>query len=259
MGDHHRGLASLAPTEGLEDQRFRLGVDGAQGVVEDEDRRVVDERAGKSHPLPLPPGESHAPFPDLGVVALLELQDRVVHGGDRGRLVDLPFSRARTAETDVVPQRLRVEEGLLHHRGDLSPNFSKLQAGQVVTIDGDRSLLGIVKTKEQVRDGRLPGTRGTEEGQGGPPLNLEGDLIENEVRTTISEGDAIERDRPSGDGKRPDRPHRRRAFPGVLQDHPDAIDGHQSLAELGEDSTHHANRPDEHRHRGQEEVEGADW
>ena len=63
------------------------GVDGAGGVVEDEDARVVEEGPGQGDPLALAAREREAPLADDGVVALREVLDELVGlGGPGGRL-----------------------------------------------------------------------------------------------------------------------------------------------------------------------------
>ena len=48
-------------------RRLGLEVDGAGGLVEDQDRRVLQESARERHALPLASGEGHAALADLRV------------------------------------------------------------------------------------------------------------------------------------------------------------------------------------------------
>ena len=51
------------------DQPLALGVQVAGGLVEDQHRGVLEDRARDRHPLALAAGQLHAPLPDQGVVA----------------------------------------------------------------------------------------------------------------------------------------------------------------------------------------------
>jgi hypothetical protein len=55
--DRDRRPASQQAAEPLEDQRFRLGVEGGRWLVKQQDRRVTDDGAGNRNPLPLAAGE----------------------------------------------------------------------------------------------------------------------------------------------------------------------------------------------------------
>ena len=52
-----------------------LGVEVARGLVEDQDARVGEDRAGDAESLPLAAGELEAALADEGVVAFGELLD----------------------------------------------------------------------------------------------------------------------------------------------------------------------------------------
>ena len=60
---HQRGQAGL-------DHPFAFGVEVAGGLVEDEDLRVGQDRAGDGDPLPLAAAELHAALADERVVAV---------------------------------------------------------------------------------------------------------------------------------------------------------------------------------------------
>ena len=59
VGDHDDGLAQLAdePVEEIQDDRRRVGVEGAGGLVGEDQRRVVDQRSRDGDPLLLASGE----------------------------------------------------------------------------------------------------------------------------------------------------------------------------------------------------------
>ena len=81
--------------------RLALGVERAGGLVEQQDRRVLQEGAGDGDPLALAAGEARARLADQGVVAVRQGGDEVVGGGGAGGGLDLGRGRARPGVGDV--------------------------------------------------------------------------------------------------------------------------------------------------------------
>src|SRR5207245_11197746 len=75
--DQERRAASHQAIHRLEDYRLGLHVDGARGLVEDQQRRVLEEGARQRDPLPLAARELHATLPDGCVVPLGEPLDEL--------------------------------------------------------------------------------------------------------------------------------------------------------------------------------------
>lgn len=116
--DDQRGATPGVLAQPVVDLRLHPGVDGRRGVVEDEDRRVADERAGESHPLALSPGEGEALFPDDGVVPLGQPFDELVGPGDPGRRPHLLVRRVRDAVRDIGAHGVGEQQALLEDEAD---------------------------------------------------------------------------------------------------------------------------------------------
>ena len=100
-GDH--GLALHQRRERLLDRRLDLRVERRGRLVEDQDRRVLEDHAGDGDALALAAGELDAALADMGVVAapaamVLELQDEVVRVGERA-----PRARSRPRDASGRP------------------------------------------------------------------------------------------------------------------------------------------------------------
>ncbi len=85
MGDEEGGAALHEVRERGLDVGFAFGVEGAGGLVEDEDGGVFEDGAGDGEALAFAAGETHAFFADDGVVALGHAQDEVVGEGHAWR------------------------------------------------------------------------------------------------------------------------------------------------------------------------------
>ena len=70
-------------------------VDGAGGVVEDQQPGTADDGAGQRQPLPLAAGEGGAALADPGVEPLGQRGDEAVGGGHAQRRPDLVVGERR--------------------------------------------------------------------------------------------------------------------------------------------------------------------
>src|SRR5690606_7718665 len=116
------GAPLLHLRQALQDARLGLRVYGRQGVVEDEDGRFADERAGDGGALTLTARERHAAFAQLGLVTARELLQLVMQlrqlGGALHAGAQLLGGRFRQAVSDVLRYGNREEERLLRHQPD---------------------------------------------------------------------------------------------------------------------------------------------
>ena len=69
MGDGDHGLALHQGRERLLDRRLDLRIERRGRLVEDQDRRVLQDHPGDGDALALAAGELDAAFADMGVVA----------------------------------------------------------------------------------------------------------------------------------------------------------------------------------------------
>ncbi len=108
------------------DPLFHLHVDGAGGVIEDEDGRVDQKGPGDGDALALPTGECVPAFADHGVVPLGQLSDESVGTGRRGGCDDLIVGGVGTPVRDVVADGDGEQEGLVEHHPDVGPQARRV-------------------------------------------------------------------------------------------------------------------------------------
>ena len=73
----------------LLDQPLRLGIEGRGRLVEDQDRRVLEQRAGDRQPLPLAAGQPLSALADRRLVAFGLRGNEVMRVGGARRGLDL--------------------------------------------------------------------------------------------------------------------------------------------------------------------------
>jgi hypothetical protein len=83
--DQEDGAARQCAARAFEEFDFALRIEHRRRLVEDQDRRILEQRARQRDTLLLPARQSHAPVADQRVVALRQVDDEVVRaGGARG-------------------------------------------------------------------------------------------------------------------------------------------------------------------------------
>ncbi len=120
LGDDERRALRIFRLQRRLDAAFRLHVDGAGAVVQNEDGGLDKQGAGDGDALLLPAGEIDAALADFGVVAAGQRGDKVVGLGHLGRGDHLVVAGVGPSVADVVADRAGEEHGLLQRRADLA-------------------------------------------------------------------------------------------------------------------------------------------
>jgi hypothetical protein len=97
VGDQDRGAAGHQPLQRRLDLGLALGVERAGGLVEQQDRGVLQEGAGDGDALALAARQARPGLADDGVVALGQVQDEIVGGRLARRRLDLQLAGAGRA------------------------------------------------------------------------------------------------------------------------------------------------------------------
>ena len=99
--DKKGGPANHQPFHGFNTCSLGLYIDRAGRLIEDQNRCVLEKRAGKSNPLAFAAGETHAPLAHKRFVPVRKSQDELMSIGSLGRSYDLRFAGARFRVRDV--------------------------------------------------------------------------------------------------------------------------------------------------------------
>ena len=132
-----------------------LHVDGAGGVVEDEDGGVVEQRARDGDALPLAARQRVAALAHLAVEPLRERVDELLGARGARRRPHVVVGRVGTAVGDVVAHAGREQERLVEHQADGRAQAAHGEVAHVVAVDEHRALGCVVEAREQ------PGDRST--------------------------------------------------------------------------------------------------
>ena len=172
-----------------------LGVHRRGGVVQDQDTGILEQRAGDGDALLLPSREGDALFPDQRVVAIGEGEDAVVDGSCPGGGLDLGIGDLPAyAVGDILADGSREEERLLLDDADLLAQEVARVVVKLDAIEGQAAAGVLVEAGQQVDQGRLAGTGGTQQGNDLARLAVEADLLQRRAVLIVLEADILEDD-----------------------------------------------------------------
>jgi hypothetical protein len=146
-----------------DDRGFAVRLDAACRLIQQQDGRVGEERAGDADPLLLTAAESHAPLANARVVAAGELADKLVGIRRPGCGDDLVHRGLGVPVADVVQDRVVEEKRLLLHQGEMAAEALALNAPDVAPIEHHAPAERVVEAKQQAQDSRLAGSAGPAE------------------------------------------------------------------------------------------------
>ncbi len=182
MGDHQRGAPGHQAGQRLLDQVLALCVEGAGGFIQQQDRRIHQQRPGNRQALPLPTGKPDAALTQGRLVALRQLPDEFIGIGTAGGCLDFRQGCLGPAIADVGLHRATEQRGVLRHQGELAAQLVRVEGGNRLAIEQDAPLLWVVKTQQQIEQGRLACTRGANQGNGLPWFDGQAQAIDGRHR-----------------------------------------------------------------------------
>ena len=157
MGHQQQGLAGQDLAEALLEPALGAVVHGAGRLVEHQDRRLEQQRAGDRDRLALAAREALAALADVQVEAERMARDEVLDAGDLRRAQHRLIVGERRAERDVVAHRAMEQEHVLQHAADVAAQVGGIDLAQIGAVDQHRALVGLVEPQHQLLDGRLAG------------------------------------------------------------------------------------------------------
>jgi hypothetical protein len=173
-------------------QALGLRVEGRGRLVEDEHRRVTENRAGDRDPLLLAAGEAVASLAHDRVVALRQRCDQLVDLRGTGGCLDLLVGGIGLGEAEVLAHRGMEEVGLLRDDPDGRGERLEREVAHVDAIDRDAAPRRVVQARDQVGARRLSGSRLPDERGLRARRDGERDVLERPGRVVVAEPHAVE-------------------------------------------------------------------
>ena len=156
---------------------FRVHAGGR--LVQNKDFWIVQNRARNRDTLPLAAGKPLPPLADLRVVAVGELQQKLVTVGGFGRAHDLVHRGVGLGVSDVVADRAGKEIRFLQDDAELPAKILPLDVANVHAIDQDASVGHIVEAGEQVDDRGFARAAVSDQTDHLARFHVEGEVVQN--------------------------------------------------------------------------------
>ena len=190
VGDDEHRAPAHEDAQGLLDLVLGLRVRHGGGLVEQEDRRVLEEGAGDGQALLLPAGQARLLAEDRVIAVGQRLDDRIDAGGGRGG-ADLLVGGIGPGEGDVVADGRPQELGVLEDEGHGAEELALAHVAQVGAADAHGPGVRVGEARDEGGQGGFARARGAEQSGHGSRLEGEGGVVDGEG-LPVGVGDMID-------------------------------------------------------------------
>ena len=149
-------------------------VERVRRFVENEDRRIADDRASQGDPLLLAARQPYPSRAEHRVVLRWQPFDEIVGVGLPGRIHDFVVSCIEPAVGDVVPHGRVEEVHVLTDQRELAAPRREIEFGKRTAVKKDRAVGRVHEAKNQFDNRGFPATRQSDQGGGLARSNGEG-------------------------------------------------------------------------------------
>src|SRR5581483_250728 len=150
-------------------------------LVEDQDRRVFEDRARDREPLALTAGELEPELADDRVVALRHRHNEIMGVRRLRRSDDVLHALRRVAVRDVAPHRIVEEKGVLRDHAYLGTQRFQREVADIVAVERDFSRGDVVEARHEIGEGALADARYADDGDHFPRTYFEIDIFQDEL------------------------------------------------------------------------------
>src|SRR5262249_26320599 len=158
------------------DRLLRARVEGRRSLVEDQDARVLQQRARDRDALFFSARELQAPLAHLGFVAFGQRRNEIVDVRGARRLMYFRVTRLGPAAADVVEDRAVEQHRVLRNDADRRAQARLLEALYRETTHQEVAGRDVVEAVEQPRERRLARARVADHRHTMPGGDGEGDI-----------------------------------------------------------------------------------
>lgn len=223
--------------DGLHHVGLGLRVQRARRLVEQEQRRVLEERAREREPLALAARQGEAALADDGLVALRQAQHELVGAGRAGGGLDVGEGGLGAAVGDVLADRGGEEDGLLQDDRELRAQVGEAVVAQVHAVEADDARGRVVEAREEAEERGLARAARAGDADAAARGDRRGGVREDGAPARVRVDDVLEGDVAGGPGERPCA----RALghvDGGVEEAEDAVERGEALLDAGGAAAH---------------------
>jgi len=175
-------------------EQLGKGVDVRGGLVQDQDARIGQERAGEGYQLPLADAEVLAALANYGFVARGQLRDQLMGADDTSGVLNLGIRRGQAAIANVVANRPGEKKRFLQDHADLRAKRLLCYVADVISVDEHLPAFHVVEPLQQAGNRALPRAGRPNDGDGLPGFDVQVEIIEHGHIRLVAERDVAELD-----------------------------------------------------------------
>ena len=184
VGDRQRGAVLDELGDRLVDAALAVRVDLRGRLVEDQNRRIAQDRAGDGDPLLLPARKRRPVLSDHRFVTVRQVADELVHKRLLRSRQNVRLLRPPEPVSDVLGDGGVEQDRVLRNEGYLPPHRADGILRDIAPVDKDLTFCGIDQARQQ-RDQRcLTAPVGSHDGEGLAGVYLEVDILERVLGST---------------------------------------------------------------------------
>src|SRR5947207_1492451 len=140
MGDHQRGAMMHQFLQRRLHQRFALGIERRCCLVEQQQRRVAQDRTRNGDTLALPSRQRHAAFAELRLESTRQAADEFGGVSKLGGTLDLGVIGIGPAEADVFARGRGEHHGILGHQRDTRTQLARISRSDRNAVERDHTM-----------------------------------------------------------------------------------------------------------------------
>ena len=153
-----RRPARLQPRQRGLDLLLGIGIKRRRGLVEKQDGRVLQHRAGNRDALALTTREAVAHGANPRVIAVIKRHDEFMRRRRAGRRLDIRARRLGAAKADIGGDRIIEQHGILTDQRQVAAQAGKRHLGYIGAVDRDRPGGSVEEAWQQIDHRTLAGT-----------------------------------------------------------------------------------------------------
>src|SRR5271166_26134 len=194
VGNDNGGSALAERPQSVLDRLLGFRIERRGRLIEQDNRRVLEEGAGDRDALALTAGKLHAALAAGRVVSVFETHDEVVRIGRLGRGDDLLLAGARPAHRDIFADRSLEQEILLRDITDLLAQRLQRRGRDVDPVEQDLARVDLIEAEQKAHDGGLAAARAADERHRLASLSHEAHRVQYRLLRPITENHVAELD-----------------------------------------------------------------
>jgi len=189
--DGERSSAFHQPFQGLPDAMFGFRVDTGSRFIQDQEARVMSQRASEADQLLLAGGISRAALMDGLFKAVGKCPDEIEQVHLLRGCLHLLVGYER-AETDIRCDGAGEQIGVLKNDGEMAAQIFERKLADIDAANADRATLDIVKTEQKIGERRLARAGVAGHGNRFPGFDAEAHVFQHPIMFFVSKPNVVE-------------------------------------------------------------------